>query len=267
MMKIKQLIIGCKLVLFIAFAFPAYAETVDENEEAGWYFNVIVGAMREPTYLGSDKYITEAGGDFQATYNTGRGIEYFLSLGEFGASVELGNDWELTTFLEYEEGRDNSEDPILAHFPKVRDTLEGQVILAKHIKNWTIAGILQPDILDRGKGFVYFLALEHDYKVNQRLSLSTSLDISFGNAEHMNTEVGVSSSVAALSGLNAYRPGSGYKSTTLDVELDYAINKNWSIVSGVEVEFYGSNIADSPLVKDEGSDTNYTYGLGISYRF
>lgn len=259
--------IECATLLAILQPVAFAADSYDNSDDKGWEFDLLLGAMREPTYVGSDKYVTEAGGDFQASYNTGLGREYFISLGEVGVAFELGHDWEFTALLEYEEGRDNGEDPILANFPKVRDTLEGQFILAKKVRNWTLAGVLQPDILNRGKGFVYFFAMEHEAELSHKLSLNTTLDISFADAEHMNTEVGITNAVAASSGLNAYNASSGYKSTTLGVQLEYAISQRWSVLANAEAEFYGSNIADSPLVKDEGSDTNYATALGVKYSF
>jgi len=261
----KRLSVIYITALLITLTSTAYAE--DEDIDKGWEFELSLGAESEPTYVGSDKSITELQANFEATYRTDYGVDYFIGLGEVGASFSLGNDWELTSFLEFEEGRDNSEDDTLEHFPEVEDTIEGQFILAKHINDWTIAGVFQPDLLGRGKGLVYFFALGLEQELTQKLSLDTRLDISFADAEHINTEVGISDSVAALSGLDPYTASGGYKSTTLGLQLEYAFNEKWAIVTNADGEFYGKNVADSPLVRDEGTDINYTLGLGVTYSF
>lgn len=263
---IKPLSASCALALSLTLVPLAYAEKEDDDEQ-GWEFELIIGAMSEPTYVGSDKNTTEAGFQPQAIYRSSHAIDYFIGLGELGASFQLANNWELITLFEYEEGRDNSDDEILTHFPEMEDTVEGQITLAKHFNHWTLASVFQPDILDRGKGLVYFVAAGYEQELTSKLSLESSIDISFANAEHMNTEVGISSDVAMRSGLSAYKADGGYKSTSLGLGLNYALNQQWALVSDLEVELYGKNIADSPLVKDEGSDTNYSLGVGVMYSF
>ncbi len=237
------------------------------DQPTGWYFDAFLGFEREPTYTGSDRYTSEADANFQAFYKSDTGKRYFLSLGEFGGFFELGNGWLLGTLLEYEEGRENSEDPILADFPEVENTWEAQISLVKRWGNISLATVFQPDILSRGKGLVYFVGISHDTTLSNKLRINTSLDISFSDAEHINTEVGISEAVATLSGLNAYEAKSGYKSTTLSLSLGYQFAESWQFISNLEAEFYGSNMADSPLIKQEGSSLNYEIGVGVLYSF
>ena len=238
----------------------------DENDDR-WSFQIGAGAEIEPAYTGSDEYATEALFDLRATYQLSPNKELQLSLGEIGLEWELENDWTLLTVLEYEEGRDNSEDPILAEFDEVENTLEGQITLVKSWDDFFVFGALQPDILGRGKGLVSFVGLGYEYNPTSKLSLETTLDISFADSEHMMTEVGVTDAVSQRSGIDAYQPSSGYKSTTLSLEADYAFNNNWSLFSSASYEFYGNNMADSPLIKTHGTKQNYAMMAGIVYRF
>ena len=267
MIKNKALWVSLSLAAVTWFPLSAVADDDDHDEDSGWEFEIQAGFQREPTYVGSDRYITEPGFNIEATYESQNGHQYSIGLGEVGAFFNLSNGWFLGTALEYEPGRDNSEDPILSAFPEVESTVEGQFTLAKKMGDWTVAGVYQPDVLDRGKGNVYFMALEYEHEFNSRLSLGTTLDISFADKEHMNTEVGISNDVARASGLSAYEADSGFKSTTLSFEVGYQMTENWKLISDFEAEFYGSNISDSPLVKDHGSDINYAVGIGIQYSF
>ena len=246
--------------------FPVWT-TANADDGAGWSYKIVIGAEREPTYVGSDRYQNEAAVDFEASYQTEHGDRYFIGLGEVGAYFSMGNNWWIGTGLEYEEGRDNSDDPILTGFAKVEDTIEGHFAVVKKMGDWSVSGVFQPDLLDRGKGLVYFFALDYEKDVNSRLSFNAGMDVSFADAEHMNTEVGVTNAAAAASGLDVYNADSGYKSTTIGINLSYAISEQWHVVSSVEAEFYGSNITDSPLVRDEGNDVNYEAGLGLLYAF
>lgn len=237
------------------------------DQSVGWYFDAELGFESEAAYTGSDEYNSEAGFNARAFYKTENGNRYFISLGEIGAYFELQNNWLLGAVFEYEEGRDNDDDPILREFDKVENTVEAQISLVKRWGDFNLALVLQPDILDRGKGMVYFAGLSYDKMINDRFRVSPFMDISFGDSEHLNTEAGVSNAVAQRSGLQAYTPSSGYKSTTLGMNFGYDISESWQLVGNMETEFYGSEMSDSPLIRDEGDDVNYDIAIGLRYQF
>ena len=237
------------------------------DQPSGWYYDGFLGIEREPTYTGSDRYETEADANFRALYRADSGHRYFISIGEAGALYELGDDRLFAAVLEYEEAREIDDDPALEFFDEGEDTLEAQLTLAKRWGNWTLAGVFQPDILDRGKGLVYFVGLGYDRMLTDRLRLASAIDVSFGDSEHLDTEVGISRDVAARSGLDAYSPDGGYKSTSLRLDLGYQFARDLELVFQSEFEFYGSEMADSPLVAEEGDDINTELGLTMRYRF
>ena len=237
------------------------------DQPAGWYYDAVVGFEREPTYTGSDRYESEADLDARAIYKAESGHRYFISLGEGGAIWQLEDDLIFAAILEYEEAREIDEDPILEEFDEDDDTLEAQLTLIKRWDNWSLAGVFQPDILDRGKGLVYFIGVGYDRMLSDKLRFSSSLDFSWGDDEHINTEVGIDDDVAARSGLDAYEADGGYKSTTLSLGLGYEYSKNLELLLQTEAEFYASEMADSPLIADEGDDTNVEIALGLRYLF
>ncbi|MEM7209176.1 MAG: MipA/OmpV family protein [Pseudomonadota bacterium] len=237
------------------------------DQDPGWYFDATVGVQREPTYTGSDRYETEAGVIARAFYKSESGNRYFVSLGEIGAVVEIDPDTIVAAVLEYEETREIDEDPILAEFPEGENTLEGQFTFVRRWGNWRLGGVFQPDLLDRGKGLVYFLGAGYDRALSDRLRFDAGLDLSWGDAEHINTEVGISDDVAQASGLSPYTASGGFKSTTLTLGLGYAFNPQWELVFNGEVEIYASEMADSPLIEDEGDDVNTEFSIGVRYQF
>ena len=243
------------------------AQNSPPTQQSGWETKVEIGMEIESTYTGSDEYTTEPDLEFRTTYTGNNGNQYYLSLGEIGVSFPIRKDLSLITALEYEPGRENDEDPILAGFPEQRNTVEGQFTLAKQLGNWTLAGVFQPDILDRGKGVVYFLALQYQQSFSDKLNIHYTADISFSDAEHAATEVGITRAAAATSGLAPYDPSSGYKSTSLLAEFEYQFKSNWTLLLEAGVEFYGRNFSDSPLIQQEGNDVNFEIGAGLRFTF
>jgi outer membrane scaffolding protein for murein synthesis (MipA/OmpV family) len=215
------------------------------DKERGWYFDALLGVEYEPTYAGSDKYEFEPEFNLRAFFRDSGNNRYFASLGEIGGIFEITPDLMLSAVLEYEEGRDAEEDSTLEGFDEVDDTVEGQFSLFYRFKPDTyLAVVFQPDLLGRGKGLVYFVAVGNDTMLlSDRLRLSTVVDLSFANSEHMRTEFGVTDSEAVATGLRAYRPDGGLKSVTGSVGIEFFLGEHWSFLFDSEVEFYLADAA------------------------
>lgn len=150
-----------------------------------------------------------------ATYRTVHGHEYFIGLGEIGSRFALGTDWTLSVKLEYEEGRNNADDPVLDGFRCIEDTVEAQIGVVRESGNCSLAAALQPDVLQRGKGLVYFLGIGHEFRLSRQVRVLSTVDVSWGDSKHMDTEFGVDLNESLVSGLPEYQPASGLKSSTL----------------------------------------------------
>lgn len=238
------------------------------DQQKGWYFDGTIGFENEPTYAGSDKYASEADISARAIYRTQTGHRYFINLGELGAIFQFSPDLIVQTVLEYEEAREVEEDNTLAGLNEGEATLEGQITIARRFGNFTLGAVLQPDLLSRGKGLVTFLAASYDKTLlSDKLHLHTGIDFSWGDDEHMQTEFGITDAEASNTNFASYSPGAGYKSTTLNLGLEYWITSKVSLLAITEMELYASNASESPLLADEGSDTTYEAALALRYSF
>jgi outer membrane scaffolding protein for murein synthesis (MipA/OmpV family) len=236
-------------------------------QEAGWSFDAGVGVEYEPAYVGSDVYTTEAGVQLQASYTTKNGVEWFAGTNGVGVSFGSLSDTQITLNFEYEQGRDNANDPILAGFATVENTVEFQAVVVHDLGPFQVGVGLQKDILNRGKGFVGFVGAGYEQQITDRLSWNTKLDLSFADSTHMDTEVGISTAAAVASGLSTYKAPGGYKGASIGLGFDFAITDSASIVGGVSLETYGSAISNSPLVSIAGSRTTKEASLGLTYKF
>ena len=233
----------------------------------GWHYDAYLGVGSEPTYAGSKRSEIEAEANARAFYVTGEGDRYFVSLGELGGYWQLSNDLQFVAFVEFEEGREQDDDKILVGMDDVRSTVEGQFLLVQRFGNAYASVTLQPDLLDRGKGLVWFLAFGHDWFINDNFRVSMNLDVSGANSAYMNTEFGVSQREAEATGLAFYEPSSGLKSISTQFETEYFFDQHWSVLTSLEWESYLDAAADSPLVKDEGDKNTLSASVLIRYRF
>ncbi len=232
-----------------------------------WAFNLVTGFEREPVYTGSDVYISEADFNVEAVYQASEKREYLLSLGEIGVTWKLNEKSILSTVLEYEFGRDNDDDPVLANFPEVEDTVEAQAVFMHDVGPIALGVGFQYDILNRGKGFVGFLGAAYRTELSEKMGIRTQIDISFADAEHLETEVGITPATAAVTPYDSYSPDSGYKGVSITFAMDYSVSKHWSLFSSLSAENYGSLMSESPLISEEGTDSTYEASVGIAYAF
>jgi len=162
---------------------PWYAYDFD----SGWHFDLGIGMELEPTYAGSDEYDTEPDVFARAIYRNDRGHRYFVNLGEVGAIYAISPKTQFLAFLEYEEERENDEDPALDGLNEIDSTIEGQFLLAQRFGNSTIFGILQPDLTgDANKGLVWFLGASHGVlSDDKKWRCSACVDISGAVSDFM----------------------------------------------------------------------------------
>ena len=255
--------------LCLICAKPVWADDDEfrDGNRSQWSLELSVGVENEPVYTGSDTYVSEADINLEVSYTTRASHEYFISLGEVGARWSLGDDRSLSTVLEYEFGRDNSEDNALTNFPTVEDTVELQALFQQQTGPVTFGVGLQYDIRNKGKGTVGFLGVAHQRELSERLGFQIQIDTSFADATHMQTEVGITRETALATSYDAYLPDSGYKGASLSLGLQYAITSKFLLSSKVAVEHYGTIMSDSPLIADAGTRTTYESSIALSYLY
>ena len=110
-------------------------------------------------------------------------------------------------------------------------------------------------------GAAYGTRIEKDWRLVARANTTVI------NANEMKTYFGINSPEASDSGLAEYSPGSGFYDVGLDLNLTYDVSKAWSIIGIVKSHLLIGDAADSPLVKDKGSEAQFYGGLAVSYNF
>lgn len=237
--------------------------------EPGWHFDAGIGLEYEPTYAGSDKYVSEGDIAARALYRSKGGHRYFISLGELGAVFSLSPDTQLLAFLEYEEERNDEDDSTLTGLDTIDSTIEGQFMLIKRFDNVSVFGVLQPDLTgDANKGLVWFIGAGYDWlSPNKRWRTSTTFDISGANSEYMRTEFGITDTEASRTGYARYQPSGGLKSLTWNIAGEYYFSKHFSLLGSIDTEYYLSEASDSPLIADEGDDVTFEASIQLRYRY
>ena len=263
MTRIVVVLIGAVFVAYFAFLVSI---AIAQEQTSIWDrldLTIGLGAEIEPDYTGSNDYEVEAEPILRAVYDD----RFYIGFLEIGYYWHLRDDLTLQLGVEYEEGRERDDNDVLRDLDEIDDDAEFVAALRYDIDRWQFGVQLQQYTGRSDKGTVGFIAARYTYPFGDRLTLTPKADISFASGRHMRTEFGISQAEANRSGFRAYDPDGGFKSATGGLELSFDISDRWQFRAEAEVEYYGDEAADSPLIDDFGSRVTYEAGAAIVYRF
>ncbi|MEJ2118561.1 MAG: MipA/OmpV family protein [Alphaproteobacteria bacterium] len=102
-----------------------------------------------------------------------------------------------------------------------------------------------------------------------RFTLSAGPRLTVADGDAMNLKFGVSQAAAARSvaGLAAFDPDAGIQSVGATVALRYELTENVTFIAYDRYDHLGGDAADSPIVKQLGSTSQNTVGVGLTYSF
>lgn len=112
------------------------------------------------------------------------------------------------------------------------------------------------------------LGVRYRSDVSDKLTMWSSLEVSYGDSEFVNTYFGVSADQATTSIYDEYRPGGGFTKATAKVSARYSLGEKTALLGEVEYGRLIGDAADSPLVQDRdqpavrvGIVRNFSFGF------
>ncbi len=233
----------------------------------GWSLALGLGVEYETAYDGSDEYEFELDPAGALQWRQGDNVFFWegIELGWRGLATE---NLLLQAGARYESGLepDESEDGFLEGIEE-RDShlvgfFEARWALDNNWKNWVGARVMGGP---SDFGWLGVLAAGHRFGV-QTDGTGTEIFIfsTFGNAEFINKDFGVSATDALNSQLTEFTTGGGYRSTGITLIDRRQLSANLQLVSQTGIEYYSSDIKESPIARD---DFEFEVGVSLIWKF
>jgi len=244
----------------------APALTVDKVQKKEPAWNVGAGVGMAPDYEGSEDYKGVPLLFARAGWNSGRYVQFFANT--LKANVIAGNTWSVGPLARYRLKRDDDVDNNkVKRMREIDEAIELGGFIGYTMGSWHVSFIAAQDVSDSHDGMMATLEAGYTMDLDEGVKLGISVSTSYADDDYMETYFDVDLDNANRSGLSQYEADGGIKDFGAMVNLAYAPWQNWGVTGILGVKWLVGDAADSPLVDDEGSETQLFSGVMATYRF
>lgn len=229
-----------------------------------WQFSVGAGVMYSPDYEGSDDYDVGFMPNVEVVWNDQ------ISLSIDGLLIDAVQTENLTLGfgLGIAEGRDESDNVALKGLGDIDSSVSG-ILYGSYEWNYLEFGATFDQDLGSGHEGAT-LELEANLMVpviDDKLMIMIGPDATWASEDYMQSFFGISSTQASNSAYSKYDVGAGFKNVGLHVMAEYRFTDTVSLNAITQYSKIIGDAADSPIVKDQGSDNQLFGGVLLSYSF
>lgn len=241
--------------------------TPDFTRGSGWGIALGLGVEYETAYAGSDEYEFELDPAGAIQWRKENHLFSWEGL-ELSWTTRQKDQWYIQGELNLDDGReeDDSDDGRLDGLDERDDefTGTGEVRYAFD-GEWRNYIGTRISVGDSDFGTLGFIFAGHRFGSRQDGGGTEAiLYATFADSDNLNRDFGVSPSESTTSGLAETDLDSGYRSSGLRVVDRRFVSEHIQIVSGLELEYYSSDVRDSPIARE---DFAAEVELAILYHF
>ena len=270
--RVRALILVAAIVGSAAPLNPANAGGfIDLNfENVPTIIGLGVGIL--PDYSGSDDYTYGVAPFFRYTF---QGQERYVQLLANELTVNLlDNDmFHVGPLVNYKFGRNDSvDDDLVKKMNKIDDTIEvgafADIVWANQSdkrQRFILGAKLYQDVGNVSEGFRANFSARYWQPVAKPVDLNVSVGLIYENDKYADTYYGVKSENVGTSGLSFFNASGGVNEYYAVVGANVYLSENWMVGVGVRGSVLAGDPADSPIVDQRGSSTQWIGGVGIGY--
>jgi outer membrane protein len=235
----------------------ADTEIVGKKDPA-WSLGAGIGIV--PDYEGSEDLQGVPLLFVRAGWNSGRYVQFLAST--LKANVIASDTWSFGPLARYRGKRDDDVDNDKVKLMRqVDEAIEIGAFVGYKTGNWHASLQAANDVNDAHDGLVVTLEGGYTMPLDKGVKLGMSLFTTYANDDYMQTYFSVDADNANRSGLARMKDVGGM------LNLAYAPWENWGITGILGLKRLVGDAKDSPLVDQEGSESQFFGGVMATYRF
>jgi outer membrane protein len=236
--------------------------------------NVVgVGIAMLPDYPGSNDYMVGGAPFFKI--NIDSQFEYYLRLLATDLQLNLINHpvFRFGPAFNYRFGRnDDVEDDVVKKMKEIDGTIEAGAFMGIELvdkdnprQRFLSQVEFLSDVGGEYKGYNVSLSASYWFPVHKAVDVTFGGGITYADGNYMETYFGVDQNNADRTGLPVYEADSGLLMARVNAGAVLHLSMSWHLAAGLQYRPLLDDAADSPIVDDRGSTSQWIYGLGAAY--
>lgn len=242
------------------------AALAQQPPERDWTFTIGAAGFYAPEFLGSKDYEFVPVPDLKVEYKD----RFFASMFEgVGYNIVNSEGWRIGPIAKYAFGRDESDHIALRGLGDVDDTIELGGYAEYSFDPFSVKLELRQG-LGGHEGLVGEAGLSYSDSIEAfglPIVFSVGPRATFANDDYNNAFFGVTAAQSARTGFAQYKAESGLVSYGIGGFMMMPISDSIAASAFAGYDRLGGEAADSPLVRQRGSENQFILGLGLSYQF
>jgi outer membrane scaffolding protein for murein synthesis (MipA/OmpV family) len=233
--------------------------------EDGWGFGLGLSVEYESAYEGSDEFGFEVQPEGAVQWRQGDNIFFWAgeALGWRGLRSDI---WLLEAAIGFDEGREENDSDD-GRLDGLGDSDEGAelVLQARRAFDADWRYWLDGRVVASENGYLGIFGMGRRF--GEQLDGSGSeigIVATFHDSEYANKDFGINAAQSLASGLDQTDLSGGFRSVGLNYTYRNYLNENWQLFGEVLYEHYSSEVADSPITRN---DYEAEVGIGVIYVF
>ena len=227
----------------------------------GWAFGLGLGVEYESAYEGSDEFGVEV--DPAGAVQWRKGDNIFFWAGEAIGWRGLRSDtWLFEASVGFEEAREESDsddgrlDGLGEGDEGAEIVLQARSAFDADWRYWLDARVVTGE-----NGSLGLFGVGHRFgDQNDGTGHEIAIAVVFHDSDYVNKDFGIDAKQSVASGLNETDLSGGFRSFGFNYNYRHYVNENWQVFGEAVYESYSSDIADSPIARN-----NYEAEVGVGF--
>jgi outer membrane protein len=245
----------------------AGAKAADEPDTAStqskWSIVIGGGGAYAPDYEGSDDYEFQPFPFASIVYDD----FIFVEGTSLGANLLNYEGLKAGPIVRYSGGRDEDDNNALDGLGDVDDSIEVGGFVGYELGIWSAALTVTQDVAGGHEGMLAEMSTGVAVPLSETVSSSIEASATWADSNYMDAFFGVSGAQALKSGYARHEADAGFKDVGIAVGLNYMLTETITVSGRAQYKKLLGDAADSPIVKDEGSDDQFFTGMFLTYKW
>jgi outer membrane protein len=224
-----------------------------------------LGVGVAPDYEGSEDTQAVPMLMFNHNYDSGRFVK--LLGPNLRVNLLASNTFSLGPVVNYRAKRNDVDNDQVDRMDEIDAAFEAGVFAGYKLDNLMLTVEYLTDVSDTHDGSLAKASASYRWKVSESLAITPGVSVTYADSDYMDTYFGVNSGNVGSSSLPNYSADSGVKDVGASITAHFTPWQHWGIMAIGSFSKMQGDAKDSPIVDDEGEDSQFFAGLMATYRW